>query len=64
MADAMLRDIARVAAEALILRQAPGASVSASFNFAPGSDERAALGQGAAIAALLARLVQGGGRFL
>ncbi|MFN7179749.1 phage tail tape measure C-terminal domain-containing protein [Hyphomonas sp.] len=64
MADAMLRDLARVAAEALILRQAPGANVSASFNFAPGTDDHAALGQGAAIAAMLARMVQGGGRFL
>ena len=64
MADAVLRDIARVAAEALILRGTPGSSVSASFNFAPGTDERGALGNSGAIAALLARMVQGGGRFL
>ncbi|MFN3910788.1 phage tail tape measure C-terminal domain-containing protein [Hyphomonas sp.] len=64
MAESMLRDIARVAAEALILRNSSGSSVSASFNFAPGTDERSALGQSGSIAALLARLVQGGGRFL
>lgn len=64
MADAVLRDLARVAAEALILRNAPGNSVSASFNFAPGTDERGALGSAGAVAGLLARLVQGGGRFL
>lgn len=63
MADAILRDISRAAAEALILRDAPGASISANFNFAPGTDERAALGQSGALAALLTRLVQGGGRF-
>jgi hypothetical protein len=64
MAESMLRDLARVAAEALILRNSAGTSVSASFNFAPGTDERAVLGQSGAVAALLARLVQGGGRFL
>lgn len=64
MAEGILRDLARVAAEALVLRQAPGSSVSASFNFAPGTDERSALGQSGAVAALLARMVQGGGRFL
>lgn len=64
MAESILRDIARVAAEALILRSNPGNSVSASFNFAPGTDERAALGQSGAVAAMLARLVHGGGRFL
>ncbi len=64
MAESMLRDLARVAAEALILRNSAGPSVSASFNFAPGTDERAALGQSGAVTALLARLVQGGGRFL
>jgi hypothetical protein len=53
-----------VAAEALILRGTPGSSVSASFNFAPGTDERSALGSSGAVAALLARMVQGGGRFL
>lgn len=64
MAESILRDVARVAAEALVLRGSPGNSVSASFNFAPGADQRSALGQSGAVAALLARLVQGGGRFL
>ncbi len=64
MAESILRDIARVAAEALILRQTPGNSVSANFNFAPGTDEGAAMGQSGPVAAFLARLVQGGGRFL
>jgi hypothetical protein len=64
MSDAILRDIARVAAEALILRQAPGNSLSANFNFAPGTDDRGVMQESGAIAGLLARLVQGGGRFL
>jgi hypothetical protein len=64
MAEAILRDLARVAAEALILRGSQGNSVSASFNFASGADQNTALGQSGSIAALLARLVQGGGRFL
>ncbi len=64
MAQSILRDIARVTAETLILRSASPSSVTASFNFAPGTDERTALGSSGAVAAALARLVQGGGRFL
>jgi ribose 5-phosphate isomerase RpiB len=64
MADAVLREIARVAAEAVVSRGQTGSGLSAHFNFTPGTDERAALAQGGALAALLARLVQGGGRFL
>ncbi|MFN7164199.1 MAG: phage tail tape measure C-terminal domain-containing protein, partial [Hyphomonas sp.] len=64
MAESILRELARVAAEALILRQTPATAVSASFNFAPGTDERGVMNQSGAVAALLARLVQGGGRFL
>jgi hypothetical protein len=47
-----------------ILRSNPGRSVSASFKFAPGTDERATLGQSSAVAAMLGRLVQGQRRFL
>lgn len=65
MADGILRDLARVAAEAVILRgQGGGGGVNATFNFAPGTDERAMSGQAAGLTALIARMVQAGGRFL
>lgn len=64
MADGILRELARVAAEAVILRrQGGGGGVNATFNFAPGADERGAAGSAAGVAALLARMVQAGGRF-
>ena len=64
MADGILRELARVAAEALILRgQGGGSGVNATFNFAPGTEESAA-GSAAGVSALLARMVQAGGRFL
>ncbi len=67
MTEAILRDMARLAAEAVITGGGRGAGgVQATFNFA---DERGAgAGRGAAelaaVSALLARLVRGGGRFL
>lgn len=65
MADGIIRELARVAAEAVILRgQGGGGGVNATFNFAPGTDERAAMGHAAGVSALLARMVQAGGRFL
>ncbi|MFN4101664.1 MAG: phage tail tape measure C-terminal domain-containing protein [Pararhodobacter sp.] len=64
MADGILRDIARVAAEVVILRGQGGGGINATFNFAPGADERAMTGQAAGLTALIARMVQSGGRFL
>lgn len=64
MSDGILRELARVAAEAVILRGQGAAGVNATFNFAPGTDERAAVGNAAGVSALLARMVQAGGRFL
>lgn len=64
MADGILRELARVAAEAVILRgQGGGGGVNATFNFAPGADDGGAAGSAAGVAALLARMVQAGGRF-
>lgn len=64
MADGILRELARVAAEAVILRgQGGGGGVNATFNFAPGADEGAVAGNAAGVSALLARMVQAGGRF-
>lgn len=65
MADGILRELARVAAEAVILRgQGGGGGVNATFNFAPGTEKGAAAGNTAGVSALLARMVQAGGRFL
>lgn len=65
MADGILRELARVAAEAVILRgQGGGGGVNATFNFAQGAGEGGAAGSAAGVSALLARMVQAGGRFL
>lgn len=67
MADGILKEMARVAAEAVILggaRGAGGGGVNATFNFASGADESAMTGSAAGVTALLARMVQAGGRFL
>ncbi|MFN7055841.1 phage tail tape measure C-terminal domain-containing protein [Hyphomonas sp.] len=65
MAESILRDLARVAAEAIILRGQSGSpGVNATFNFPPGADGRGTAGQTAGLAAVLARMVQAGGRFL
>lgn len=65
MAEGILRELARVAAEAVILRgQGSGGGVNATFNFAPGAEGANAAGQVAGVSALLARMVQAGGRFL
>lgn len=64
LADGILRELARVAAEAVILRgQGGGGGVNATFNFAPGTDEVGVTESAAGVAALLARMVQTGGRF-
>ena len=67
MAESILQDLARVAAEAVVaLGQGGkgGQAVSLNMNFAPGTDERGAMQSRGAVAATLARLVSGGGRFL
>lgn len=68
MAESILRDLARVAAESLATMAGLGRSaaqpVTLNMNFAPGTDERSALESQGAVSALLARLVAGGGRFL
>lgn len=65
MTEGILRDLARVAAEAVILRgQGGGSPVNATFNFTQGADERAMNGQAAGLAALVARMASAGGRFL
>ncbi|MGE6698872.1 phage tail tape measure C-terminal domain-containing protein [Hyphomonas sp. NPDC076900] len=64
MADGILRELARVAAEAVILRgQGGSGGVNATFNFAPGTEDASAAGSAAGVAAVLARMVQAGGRF-
>lgn len=68
MAESILRDLARVAAESLAtmsgLRRSGGQPVNLNMNFAPGTDERGVMQSQGAVSALLARLVSGGGRFL
>lgn len=64
MADGIFRELARVAAEAVILRgQSAGAGVNATFNFAQGTGDGSVAGSAAGVAAVLARMVQAGGRF-
>tara|TARA_R110000787_G_scaffold59109_3_gene134043 strand:- start:1803 stop:2180 length:378 start_codon:yes stop_codon:yes gene_type:complete len=67
MAESILRDLARVAAEAVVaLGQGGngGQAVSLNMNFAPGTDEIGVMQSRGAISATLARLVSNGGRFL
>jgi len=63
MADAILRDIARVAAEAAFGGGQAGSTMNVSMNFAPGTEQSAVTGRNV-IGAVLARLVSQGGRFL
>lgn len=64
MADGILRELARVTAEAVILRgQGGGGGVNATFNFGQGPGDGGAAGSAAGVAAVLARMVQAGGRF-
>jgi lambda family phage tail tape measure protein len=67
MTESILRDMARVAAEAVIAGNGRGTGgVQATFNFADerGAGEARGAAELAAASALLARLVRGGGRFL
>tara|TARA_R110000803_G_scaffold117824_4_gene186285 strand:- start:1218 stop:1595 length:378 start_codon:yes stop_codon:yes gene_type:complete len=67
MAESILRDLARVAAEAVVALGSGGSqgqAVNLNMNFAHGTDERSAMQSRGAIAATLARLVSNGGRFL
>ena len=67
MAESILRDLARVAAESLAtmtgLSPVGRQAVNLNMNFAPGTDERGMLHSQGAVTALLARMVAGGGRF-
>lgn len=69
MADAILRDLARVAAEAAVSYAALGSgpagqTVNFNMSFAPGADARDALQSRGAVATALASAVAAGGRFL
>ncbi|WP_035579107.1 phage tail tape measure C-terminal domain-containing protein [Hyphomonas jannaschiana] len=63
MADAILRDIARVAAEAVFNGGQSSSALNVNMNFAQGTEQSAVTGRNA-IGAVLARLVSQGGRFL
>ena len=63
MADAILRDIARVAAEAVFNGGPSSSALNVNMNFAQGTEQSAVTGRNA-IGAVLARLVSQGGRFL
>jgi hypothetical protein len=63
MADAILRDIARVAAEAVFSGGQSSSALNVNMNFAQGTEQSAVTGRNA-IGAVLARLVSQGGRFL
>lgn len=63
MADAILRDLARVAAEAVFSGGQAGSTMNVNMNFAAGTEQSAVTGLNA-IGAVLARLVSQGGRFL
>lgn len=67
MAESVLGDLARIAAEALILSgrgASSGQGVNMTLNFAQGADRREAAASGQVIATTLARLAVSGGRFL
>lgn len=63
MADGILREMARVAAEAVFNGGQPSSPLNVNMNFAQGTEQLAAAGRNA-IGAVLARLVSQGGRFL
>lgn len=68
MAESILRDLARVAAESVAamagLGQGGGRAVTLNMNYAPGTDQSTGRESQGAMSALLARIVAGGGRFL
>ena len=64
MAESILRDLSRIAAEA-ILAGGPGANnTTLNMNFAPGADQQGFASNAGVLSALLARMVAQGGRFL
>ena len=67
MAESILRDLARVAAESVVAlagaRSGAQQAVTLNMNYAPGTEQSGRESE-AAIGALLARIVAGGGRFL
>ncbi len=67
MAESILRDLARVAAEAVLTGDAVKAStggVTMNLNLGPGADANSVLSNRAAISTALARAASAGGRFL
>ncbi len=63
MAEAILRDLARIAAEAILLQHRPHPTLTLQANFSPATDEMIRH-DAADLSATLARLVQAGGRYL
>ncbi|MEZ5945915.1 MAG: phage tail tape measure C-terminal domain-containing protein [Hyphomonas sp.] len=64
MTDAILRNLARIAAEAVFSPPPSGGAFNVNMNFAPGTEQSSAIAGRNAIGAVLARLVGQGGRFL
>ena len=67
MAESILKDLARVAAESVVAMAGAGSgaqqAVTLNMNYAPGAEQSGQSSE-ASLSALLARIVAGGGRFL
>ena len=67
MAEGILKDLARVAAESVVAMASAGSgaqqAVTLNMNYAPGTEQSGQSSE-ASLSALLARIVAGGGRFL
>ena len=67
MAESILKDLARVAAESVVAMASAGGgaqqAVTLNMNYAPGTEQSGKSSE-ASLSALLARIVAGGGRFL
>ena len=68
MAESILKDLARVAAESLVTLAGPSSAaspaVTLNMNYADGTQAAGGRESEAALSAMLARIVAGGGRFL
>ena len=64
MAESILRDLSRIATEAVLSGGAGGNTTTLNMSFAPGTDQRGAIANAGSVSALLARMVSQGGRFL
>lgn len=63
MAEAVLRDLARIAAEAVTTQSAASQALNVTMNFAQAAEDGGVATSRTAIATTLARLVSGGARF-